>query len=268
MNAKIQATLGSRNFFVSLISVFLLAFELNNLSLGAGAEQIIDTVTSGDVGRIAALFLVNFLNPILKLVQKTAEWSWAFLKSPNFWTQVITVILVALTGLGITFPDGAASGLVDAIFTGEFQVIAIAAVVNVLNPLYHFFFDRPEAPEISGVLSGKISIPPDTYEKTPSIYDERLPFLFKNEQVERNLLFFTIEGIRYFNTFLYRDFHETLLHYILIRREIGISEVDTINQFIDQLEIRDMITFDALKKGSYRLRKDKNFPIFRSTNCI
>lgn len=152
MNAKLQATLNSRNFFVSLISVVLLAFELNNLSLGADAGQIVDTVGSGDVGRIAALFLVNFLNPILKLIQKTAEWSWNFLRSPNFWTQLVTVILVALTGLGITFPDGAAGNLVESIFSGEFQVIAIAAVVNVLNPLYHFFFDRPageEAPEIS-----------------------------------------------------------------------------------------------------------------------
>lgn len=144
MSQKLQATLSSQNFFVSLISVILLAFELNNLSLGVGAEQIVDTVSSGDVGRIAALFLVNFLNPILKLVQKTAQWTWGFLRSPNFWTQLATVVLVALSGLGIVFPDGAASGVVDAIFTGEFQAIGIALVVNVFNPLYHFFFDRPK----------------------------------------------------------------------------------------------------------------------------
>lgn len=149
MKSKLQATLGSQNFFVSLISVMLLAFELNNLSLNVTADQVVDTVSSGDVGRIAALFLVNFLNPILKLVQKTAEWSWNFLKSPNFWTQIVTVILVALTGLGIAFPDGAAGNLVEGIFSGEFEVIAIAAVVNVLNPLYHFFFDRTkEAPPL------------------------------------------------------------------------------------------------------------------------
>lgn len=121
---------------------------------------------------------------------------------------------------------------------------------------------------LSGILTGKLTVPPDEFNSIPSVYDARLPFLLTVEQVNRNLMFFTIEGIRFFNTFLYRDFHEALLQSILIGREIGISEIDTINNWIDNLEIRDMITFDALKKASYRLRKEKKIPVFRCANSI
>lgn len=141
-NTKITSTLESRNFFVSLVSIVLLALEANNLSLGTDAGTIIDTVASADVGRIVSLVLVNFLNPIMKIVTKTASWSWDFLKSPNFWTQVATVVLVGLSLLGILFPEGAAANIVQAIFGKEFLAIAVALVINLINPLYHFIFDR------------------------------------------------------------------------------------------------------------------------------
>lgn len=147
---KIKATAGSQNFFVSLISLLLLTFELNGLSTGADPENIFDAITSGDAGRILSILLINFLNPILKLVQKQETWSWDFLKSVNFWTQAVTTILAAITIAGVAFPEGAAANLVEAIFGGTFQTIAVAVVVNILNPLYHFFFDRDEPGSIPG----------------------------------------------------------------------------------------------------------------------
>lgn len=142
MSPKLIATLNSRNFFVSLISILLLAIELNGFPVSTDAGQIFDAVGAGQVSAIISIFFVNFLNPILKLASKAKKWTWDFLKSPNFITQVVTVILIGLTGLGISFPDGAAAAIVDSIFQGGFQTIVVALVVNILNPLYHFFFDR------------------------------------------------------------------------------------------------------------------------------
>lgn len=144
MSPKLTATLNSRNFFVSLISIILMAIELNGFNVNVEPGQIYDAIDLGQVSTIVSIFFVNFLNPILKLASKAASWTWDFLKSPNFITQVITVILIGLTGLGIVFPQGAAANVVDAIFQGGFETIMVALVVNIINPLYHFFFDRDD----------------------------------------------------------------------------------------------------------------------------
>lgn len=142
MSSKLTETLNSRNFFVSLISIILMAIELNGFNVNVEPSEIYDAIDLGQVSTIVSIFFVNFLNPILKLASKAASWTWDFLKSPNFITQVVTVILIGLAGLGIAFPQGAAANVVDSIFQGGFETIAVALVVNILNPLYHFFFDR------------------------------------------------------------------------------------------------------------------------------
>lgn len=144
MSPKLTATLNSKNFFVSLISIILMAIELNGFNVNTDAGQIYDAIDAGQISTIISIFFVNFLNPILKLASKAASWTWDFLKSPNFITQVVTVLLIGLTGFGIAFPDGAAAAVVDSIFQGGFQTIVVALVINILNPLYHFFFDRPD----------------------------------------------------------------------------------------------------------------------------
>ena len=142
MNQKIIDTLGSRNFYVSLVTLVLLAFEANNLPININPGELVDTVLTRDLGGILSILLLNFLNPIMKLANKMATWSWAFLRSPNFWTQITTVLLSLIAVTGITFPEGAAAELVTSVFGGSFNVIAMAVLVNVINPLYHFFFDR------------------------------------------------------------------------------------------------------------------------------
>ena len=101
-----------------------------------------DAISARDIGAIFSVVLLNFLNPVMKLINKTAKWSWDFLKSVNFWTQLATVILVGLSLLGVVFPQGAAAGIVEAVFSGEANLIITAIAVNVINPLYHFIFDR------------------------------------------------------------------------------------------------------------------------------
>lgn len=144
---KLQATLDSRNFFVSLVSLILLTFELNNIGTGADPDQIVEAVSAGDFGRILSIFFLNFLNPIMKLISKAATWTWNFLKSTNFWTQVITTVLTAVAMLGVVFPEGAAANLSDAFLGGEIGVILTALIINVVNPIIHFFRNKKAQPD-------------------------------------------------------------------------------------------------------------------------
>lgn len=94
--SKLQATLDSRNFFVSLISVAMLMLSYQGVAIDVDPQAVADILLRADV-------------------------------------------------LGIVFPDGAAAAVVEAIFSGGTGAIATALVVNLLNPLYHFLFDRPKA---------------------------------------------------------------------------------------------------------------------------
>lgn len=123
--------------------MILLPFISNGLELPADAynvsESVFDSIVSGNIGTIIAVVLPNLINPIMKWVQNgITGWSWGFVKSANFWTQALTVAIIVLTGIGFVFPDGAASNLVDAIFTGEFGAITTAIVINIVNVVYHF----------------------------------------------------------------------------------------------------------------------------------
>lgn len=138
---KIQQTLDSRNFFVSLVSLILLFFTSNGLDLGVNAAQIVDIVGSNDLGAIVGLIAVNFFNPLMKVFSKGFKFDWAFLRSPNFITQLITAVLSLVALLGVVFPPEAATEITNSFSSREFLPIAMALVINVANPLWHFFFD-------------------------------------------------------------------------------------------------------------------------------
>jgi len=133
-----KKSIQSQNFFVSLVTLILLAFEANALSVNVGAEQIVSVLASKDAGAIISLFVLNFINPIMKLLNKTQEWDWGFIKSPNFWTQALTVVLAAVAIFGLQFPGDAAPELVSAYYSQQFSIISVAVVINIINPIYHF----------------------------------------------------------------------------------------------------------------------------------
>ncbi len=137
-----KSVLESKNFLVSIITLVLLAFEANSLQVNVKPEQIADTILNRDLGAILALVVMNFLNPIMKLATKAAKWDWGFVKSPNFWTQALTVVLVLVAVLGIEFPKNAAPELVAAYYSKQFSVIGMALLINVFNPIYHFIKNK------------------------------------------------------------------------------------------------------------------------------
>jgi hypothetical protein len=142
-----KKSIESRNFFVSLITLMLLAFEANSLSINLGADQVVSVLESRDAGAIISLLFINFLNPIMKLVSKAQEWSWDFLKSANFWTQLVTVGLAGTAILGLEYPADAAPELVQAYYTNQFSIISVAVVINLINPIYHFIKTKKDAAE-------------------------------------------------------------------------------------------------------------------------
>jgi hypothetical protein len=42
----------------------------------------------------------------MKVIRKEVQWNFGLLKSPNFWVQALTVILMLVVGLGTVFPEG------------------------------------------------------------------------------------------------------------------------------------------------------------------
>lgn len=121
---------------------------------------------------------------------------------------------------------------------------------------------------LSGLLSGNINptrqaIPDDL----PEQYDDHLEIQVPIVRFNECRFSYSLDSIRFFNTYIYRHFHEALLLEVLVKKSIGIPESKTIYEWMDRLDLYDTITFDALKKASYRLRKSRNIPHFRSVNC-
>lgn len=156
--SKTKDVLSSRNFFVTLINLVLLAFAYNNLPIDVSADVILDTISAGDLGAIVGLIVTNLLNPILRIISG-AGWSWGFLKSANFWTQALTVLLGVLATSGIMFPDGAAGNIVGAV-GGPITVLISMLFINLVNPLLHFFTPaKPKAVTEDGEVLSIETVP-------------------------------------------------------------------------------------------------------------
>jgi hypothetical protein len=122
---------------------------------------------------------------------------------------------------------------------------------------------------LSGLLTGKMTFYEHEENQNNKLkdYDEELRVKVTLSHYNNQLLFYTKNGIRFFNKYLWRNFHETLLMRILWNEPSGVSEKDTILTFMEVINVtEDDITFDALKKSSYRLRKSRNLALFRLTS--
>ena len=62
--------------------------------------------------------------------------------------------------------------------------------------------------------------------------------------------------------------HEDLLTFIINNREYNIQEKKSIEVFMNQIDIWEDISYDAIKKASYRLRNFRKIPHFRTPRRI
>jgi len=106
-------------------------------------------------------------------------------------------------------------------------------------------------------------LPDDTY------FEDLLHFRIDLWRSRQAIVVITWDAVRMFDSFLYHDFHDYLLTRILIERaDYNEKEKVVIEQVMHELDIVDDISFDALKKSSFRLRKLRKIPHFRHRNCL
>ena len=119
---KLSATLDSRNFFVTLLSIVLLALQSNGIETGYTADGIFALFEDQNLTSALVLVVINFLNPIIKLVSKIVnkEWSWIFIRSQNFQTQLLSVATILLS----LFLDEVSTGIVITIVLNIWNLVA------------------------------------------------------------------------------------------------------------------------------------------------
>jgi hypothetical protein len=119
---KVSATLNSRNFFVTLISMVLIALQFNSIEAGYTADGIYDLFKDVNLTSALVLIVINFLNPIIKIVNKVVDktFSWAFIKSQNFTTQVLSMVTIVLS----IFLDEVTTGLVSALILNVWNLVS------------------------------------------------------------------------------------------------------------------------------------------------
>lgn len=99
-------------------------------------------------------------------------------------------------------------------------------------------------------------------------YDDHLEVLINTRRFKHSHIHITEKGIRFFNSFLYRSFHDWLQHRIVFGKTLGCNEKDVIYAMMHELNIEDLVTFDAVKKAAQRVRKNQKKPIIQSRMCI
>lgn len=142
-----KSRLDSLNFQTSVVTLFLIALSAFGIEINLNAEDVVRELIAKNMDWIVTIGAPSLVTIVFKLVKKVQEKSLHFkdlFKSLNFVTQLGTVVLVLLSGIGIMFPPDASQSLVSAIFDGGFIAIATAVVINIINPLWHFFFDKPK----------------------------------------------------------------------------------------------------------------------------
>lgn len=142
-----KSRLESTNFLTSVLTLALTALGVWGINIDIDPAQAIQEILAKNLEYIITIAIPSVGNLIFKITQKIQDGTLSIkrlFKSLNFVTQAITVLAVILTSVGIMIPETAPQALSEAIFSGSIVTIITALVTNVLNPLWHFFFDKKE----------------------------------------------------------------------------------------------------------------------------
>ena len=92
------AFLSSRNFWIGIISIIMGLTATNGIDFGILPEELVDKLAGKNTIELAIFIGMNFLNPVIKLIKKiqTDTWSWDFLLSENFQTQMLSILAVVI----------------------------------------------------------------------------------------------------------------------------------------------------------------------------
>lgn len=120
---KLKEVLGSKNFLVTVLTIILGFITANEIQVQLTPEQIADGVIGEGFLAVTTFVLLNFFNVLTKVGAKFLDktWSWGFLKSKNFLTQVLSVLSI----------------LIGAYFDATVAGIVVAIIANIINLIAH-----------------------------------------------------------------------------------------------------------------------------------
>jgi len=119
---------------------------------------------------------------------------------------------------------------------------------------------------IRSFLTGKTNLEERAASKSiMENYTGHVKFAISYRDYHRSRMFLSPQSIVTINKLLYQFFHELLLSEILIGRMYNVQEKETIHRFLEKydIEVEGDLTFDTVKKASYRLRNSKKIDNFR-----
>lgn len=122
-----------------------------------------------------------------------------------------------------------------------------------------------------GMLLDQLLTDEATYQSSKLIsgLDEYTDFLtieISTSSISQGRFFIPDHSIIYFNLMIHRFMHEVLLDRILDRDSLGINQMETIYDFIEDYGLEALIDKlpERLRKGQYRLREEKQIGSLRS----
>lgn len=120
--------LNSSNFWVTVISIIFGLLYSNGIVLNITPEELVTKLLGSNTLELILFIGMNLINPVVKIVNKikNKEWTWKWVYSDNFRTQVGSVIAIVVSGY---FGDVVA-GLV------------IAVVMNIWNLIAHLLINK------------------------------------------------------------------------------------------------------------------------------
>ena len=133
MKNKVSQVFDSKNFYVTIIGMVLLALEGNNILVSQSADEIYNIFESNEGFELISILTVFFANPMFKLVSKiiAKEFSFDFFSSSNFQTQIVTFLTILVTA-----------------FIGNDELlagIAVSLIINVVNLISHVVKNKKNA---------------------------------------------------------------------------------------------------------------------------
>lgn len=147
---KFKATMNSRNFLVNIVTLVMLVFTGAGYEITADPVAVAEGIASGNATVVLGILVPIIFNIVTKLAQNAWAWNWGFLKSSNFWVQFATVVLVGVTAyVGIEFAEDAAGNVITSFDATNIIPFIIALLMNIINPIVHFFKKDKEENESS-----------------------------------------------------------------------------------------------------------------------
>lgn len=92
--------LNSSNFWVTVISIIFGLLYSNGIVLNITPEELVTKLLGSNTLELILFIGMNLINPVVKIVNKikNKEWTWKWVYSDNFRTQVGSVIAIVVSG--------------------------------------------------------------------------------------------------------------------------------------------------------------------------